>query len=117
MVSSRILPAIRPAGRDRGTRTARRTRRGRHVPAPRPDIENEPLAPLPTFAVIQYRARTLVLGIPQDILVRLSEEEQTTFVDMRAATRDGDHDLGLNAELIRAFLQDLDVRLLGIAGG
>jgi hypothetical protein len=87
------------------------------LPAPRPDIENEPLAPLPTFAVIQYRARTLVLGIPQDILVRLSEEEQTTFVDMRAATRDGDHDLGLNAELIRAFLQDLDVRLLGIAGG
>ncbi len=87
------------------------------LPAPRPDIENEPLAPLPTFAVIQYRARTLVLGIPQDVLVRLSEEEETTFVDMRAATRDGDHDLGLNAELIRAFLQDLDVRLLGIAGG
>jgi hypothetical protein len=77
------------------------------LPAPRPD----------TFAVIQYRARTLVLGIPQDVLVRLSEEEETTFVDMRAATRDGDHDLGLNAELIRAFLQDLDVRLLGIAGG
>ena len=87
------------------------------LPAPRPDIENEPLAPLPTFAVIQYRARTLVLGIPQDVLIRLSEEEQTTFVDMRAATRDGDHDLGLNAELIRSFLQDLDVRLLGIAGG
>ena len=36
---------------------------------------------------------------------------------MRAATRDGDHDLGLNADLISAFLLDLDVRLLGIAGG
>jgi len=87
------------------------------LPAPRPDIENEPPQPLPTFAVIQFRTRTLVLGIPQDILIRLSEEEETTYVDMRAATRDGDHDLGLNAELIREFLRDLDVRLLGIAGG
>ena len=87
------------------------------LPAPRPDIENEPLAPLPTYALIQYRTKTLVLGVPLDILVRLSEEEETTFVDMRSATRDGDHDLGLNASVIRTFLHDLDVRLLGIAGG
>ena len=87
------------------------------LPAPRPDIESGTLEPLPNFAVLQYRTRTLVLGIPQDILIRLSEEEETTFVDMRAATRDGDHDLGLNAELIRTFLHDLDVQLLGIAGG
>lgn len=87
------------------------------LPAPRPDIENLPLEPLPTFAVLQYTTRTLVLGVPQDILVRLSEEEETTFVDMRAATRDGDHDLGLNARLIKDFLRDLDIRLLGIAGG
>jgi len=87
------------------------------LPAPRPNIEDEPVAPLPSYAVLQYRTRTLVLGIPQDVLVRLSEEEETTFVDMRAATRDGEHDLGLNAELIRTFLQDLDLQLLGIAGG
>lgn len=87
------------------------------VPVPRPGVESDWLEPLPTFAVLQYRTRTLVLGIPQDVLVRLSEEEETTFVDMRAATRDGNHDLGLNAELITRFLRDLDVRLLGIAGG
>ncbi|MCY0150562.1 DUF1499 domain-containing protein [Hoeflea sp. G2-23] len=87
------------------------------VPLQRPDIENGELEPLPTYAVLQYRTRTLVLGIPQDVLIRLSEEEETTFVDMRAATRDGNHDLGLNADLIRGFLHDLDVRLLGIAGG
>ena len=67
--------------------------------------------------MVQYRARTLVLGIPQDVLIRLSEEEQTTFVDMRAATRDGEHDFGINADLIRSFLRDLDLQLLGIAGG
>jgi hypothetical protein len=87
------------------------------LPAPRPNIENEVLAPLPTSAVIQYRTRSLVLGIRQDVVVRLSEEEETTFVDMRAATRVGDHDFGLNADLIRTFLRDLDLRLLGIAGG
>ncbi|MEP3438350.1 MAG: DUF1499 domain-containing protein [Hoeflea sp.] len=87
------------------------------VPLPRPDIENQSPEPLPALAVIQYQAKTLILGIPQDILIRLVEEEETTFVDMRVATRDGDHDLGLNADLIHSFLQDLDVRLLGIAGG
>ncbi|MCY0094204.1 DUF1499 domain-containing protein [Hoeflea ulvae] len=86
------------------------------IPEPRPDIENQ-LEALPTFALMQYTTRTLVLGIPQDVLIRLVEEEETTFVDMRAATRDGDHDLGLNARLIRDFLRDLDIRLLGIAGG
>lgn len=87
------------------------------VPQLRPDIDAGPAEPLPTSALIQYRTRTLVLGIPQDVLIRLSEEEETTFVDMRAATRDGDHDLGINAELIQQFLRDLDMRLLGIAGG
>ena len=87
------------------------------LPAPRPNIEIEPLALLPSFAVLQYRTKTLVLGIPQDVLVRLSEEEETTFVDMRAATRDGEHDFGINADLIRTFLHDLDLQLLGIAGG
>ncbi len=87
------------------------------VPLPRPDTESGWFEPLPTYALLQYRTKTLVLGIPQDVLVRLSEEEETTFVDLRAATRDGNHDLGLNAELINGFLRDLDVRLLGIAGG
>lgn len=87
------------------------------LPAPRPNIEDEAFAALPSFALLQYRTRTLVLGVPQDILIRLSEEEETTYVDMRAATRDGDHDFGLNADLIRTFLHDLDLQLLGIAGG
>ncbi|OCW55648.1 DUF1499 domain-containing protein [Hoeflea olei] len=86
------------------------------IPVPRPDIENAAPEPVPTYALIQYEKSTLILGIPQDILIRLVEEEATTFVDMRVATRDGNHDLGLNAELIRSFLRDLDIRLLGIAG-
>jgi len=33
------------------------------LPAPRPNIEDELLAPMPSFAVLQYRTRTLVLEI------------------------------------------------------
>lgn len=87
------------------------------VPAARPDFENEPALPSQPVVVVQYAWKSLVFGIPFDIVVRLVEEEETTFVDMRAATRDGDHDLGLSARLVRSFLRDLDVALLGIAGG
>ncbi|PWW01915.1 uncharacterized protein DUF1499 [Hoeflea marina] len=87
------------------------------IPEPRPQLETLPLAPLPTDVRLQYAFRSRILGLDHDVLIRLVEEEETTFVDLRAATRDGDHDLGLNAELIKDFLRELDVSLLGIAGG
>lgn len=87
------------------------------VPEARPDFENEPAGPSQPVVVLQYTYKSLIFGINHDIVLRLAEEEETTFVDMRAATREGDHDLGLNARLVRNFLRDLDVRLLGIAGG
>lgn len=86
------------------------------VPEARPDGEAEPIFADGGLVTLQYTAKTLVLGIEQDVVIRLSEEEETTFVDMRAATRYGPHDLGLNAALIHDFLHDLDQRLLGIAG-
>jgi len=118
-----LVDGLEPADEKAAASNAEKTLNGEAdptrapLPAPRPDIENLPLEPLPTFAVLQFRTKSLILGVPEDILVRLSEEEETTFVDMRAATRDGDHDLGLNAAVVRDFLRDLDVRLLGIAGG
>ncbi|MBW3096905.1 DUF1499 domain-containing protein [Pseudohoeflea coraliihabitans] len=65
---------------------------------------------------LQFVWRSPLLGVTHDILIRLEEEAETTFVDMRAATRIGRHDLGLNARLIQDFLGQLDVALLGIAG-
>jgi hypothetical protein len=87
------------------------------VPEARPDFENEPAELSQQVVVLQYTYKSLIFGINHDIVLRLAEEEETTFVDMRAAIRDGDHDLGLNARLVRNFLRDLDVSLLGIAGG
>lgn len=65
---------------------------------------------------LQFTKDSLILGVKHDILVLLTEDETATFVNMRAATKQGPHDLGLNAELINSFLSKVDNRLLGIVG-
>ncbi|MEO4043628.1 DUF1499 domain-containing protein [Hoeflea sp. CAU 1731] len=65
--------------------------------------------------VIQAETRTLVWGLESDISIRLTEEAQTTFVDMRSVSRFGPHDFGVNAQIITRFLNALDAELLGIA--
>ncbi len=87
------------------------------VPQPRPDTGTGVASVSEPVVRLQFTRRSLILGLRQDILIRLVEEEETTFVDVRAATRTGQHDLGLNAKLVQDFLRDLDVALLGIAGG
>ncbi len=65
---------------------------------------------------LQFAKDSLILGVKHDILVLLTEDETATFVNMRSATKQGPHDLGLNAELINDFLSKVDNRLLGIVG-
>ncbi|MCY6381628.1 DUF1499 domain-containing protein [Hoeflea prorocentri] len=65
--------------------------------------------------VLQGEARTLVFGFGSDVSIRLSEEAETTFVDMRAVSRFGPHDLGANAWIISEFLRELDMELVGIS--
>jgi hypothetical protein len=52
-----------------------------------------------------------VLALPSDVVVRLVEDDAATFVDMRAALRYGNRDLGQNADLIVAFLKELDLQV------
>lgn len=88
------------------------------VPSARPDT----IAPdLPTGLrqsdiLVQGEWRTLISGFRFDVAVRLREEAETTFVDLRVASRYGPHDLGLGAAFADRFLHTLDAELLGIAG-
>jgi uncharacterized protein (DUF1499 family) len=50
--------------------------------------------------------RTLLLRIPEDITVRIRPRVDGTRIDIRSASRIGHHDLGTNAERIRAFLEE-----------
>jgi hypothetical protein len=82
-----------------------------------PDInDGTVLAPVEDV-LLQGEVRTLVLGLPFDIVIRLREDAETTSVDLRVASRYGPHDLGLSAQIAEDFLDRLDAELLGIAGG
>lgn len=91
------------------------------VPARRPDrsLDNDPIASLiahNTDVTLQGEARSKLLGLRFDVIIRLHEEETTTLVDIRVASRYGAHDLGFSDALAESYLQALDVELLGIAG-
>jgi hypothetical protein len=60
---------------------------------------------------IEAVARTALLPFPSDVVVRLRDEGDSTYVDMRSASRYGRFDLGTNAARIRDFLARLDVAM------
>lgn len=72
--------------------------------------------PLPTTSPapeisIEMEAPTILLRFPADAVVRLIDEEVSTFVDMRMASRYASHDLGNNARRIEFFLAGLAAEL------
>lgn len=60
---------------------------------------------------IEAVARAPLLPFPSDVVVRLRDEGDSTYVDMRSASRYGRFDLGSNAARIRGFLARLDVAM------
>ena len=87
------------------------------IPVARPSEEIEPEIPGIRIARKQFASRSLVFGFRHDVVVRLIEEEETTFVDVRVQARYVPHDLGTSARVTRRFLSALDVALLGVVGG
>lgn len=63
--------------------------------------------------LVEVVARTWLLGFTSDAVIRLSDEGETTYVDMRSVSRYGIHDLGENAERIIAFMTALDAEVQG----
>ncbi|MCP4381416.1 MAG: DUF1499 domain-containing protein [Hyphomicrobiales bacterium] len=64
---------------------------------------------------IEAVASTTVFGFRHDVVIRIEADGEGTLFDMRSAARNGAHDLGVNADRIRAFLRDLDAALQGIS--
>ncbi len=74
--------------------------------------ENENIADM----VVQVRAKSFIMKLPSDIVIRLSPVNEGTLVDMRSSSQWGRHDFGSNAENISQFLEQLDILLAGLAG-
>jgi hypothetical protein len=56
--------------------------------------------------------KSLLLGLEDDIAIRVREQDGRTRVDMRSASRYGSIDFGKNAERIASFLEELRTRSL-----
>jgi uncharacterized protein (DUF1499 family) len=59
--------------------------------------------------LIEADVKTFIFGFKDSIVVRITDEGQTTFVDMRSRSGFGDNDLGANAARITDFLKELDL--------
>ena len=55
--------------------------------------------------------RTLVMGMPDDITIRIRPLAGQTRIDVRSTSRFGRHDFGANARRIRRFGQELQTQL------
>jgi uncharacterized protein (DUF1499 family) len=51
--------------------------------------------------------RTFLLRMPDDITVRIRPRADGARIDVRSASRLGTHDLGQNAQRIRAYLDEV----------
>ena len=54
---------------------------------------------------------TPVAGFRDEVIVRLTDEGESTFVDMRSTSLFGANDLGTNARRIVEFMKDLDLQV------
>ncbi|MEP0520441.1 MAG: DUF1499 domain-containing protein [Hyphomicrobiales bacterium] len=60
--------------------------------------------------VFEASAKTPILGFSDDFVVRVrTTGEQSSIVDVRSASRIGNHDLGTNSRRVKAFLRELDL--------
>ena len=61
--------------------------------------------------IMEATVITPVFNFADDIVVRITDEGNAAYVDMRSASRFGRVDLGGNARRIEKFMKDLDVRV------
>lgn len=57
--------------------------------------------------LIEATATTALLGFNDDVAIRIRPDDKGSRIDMRSRSRIGRHDLGANANRIRAFLDTI----------
>jgi uncharacterized protein (DUF1499 family) len=59
-------------------------------------------------ATIEAVAQTMIMGFRDDVVIRISPVGPGSRVDVRSASRFGEHDFGANASRVRSLLEDID---------
>jgi uncharacterized protein (DUF1499 family) len=70
-----------------------------------------PTAKPPKGGVLEATDQTMVIGFTDDVAVRVEGAGKRSRVDIRSASRFGEHDLGQNAARVRRFLVELQSRV------
>ena len=68
-------------------------------------VLNEPPGEQP--GRIEATDRTMIMGYTDDVLVRVTGDDTHAFIDVRSVSRYGMHDLGANADRIRALFAEV----------
>jgi hypothetical protein len=61
--------------------------------------------------LIEATVKTNLFGFVDKVVLRITDEGNASYVDMRSTSNYGTYDLGANARRIKDFMQDLDVRV------
>ncbi|MDN5928081.1 MAG: DUF1499 domain-containing protein [Hyphomicrobiales bacterium] len=78
-------------------------------------VSHPPLVDGEREYTLEAVAKTFLFGFPSDVAIRLTDEGESTYVDMRSASRYGDDDFGDNAARVSKFLDALDTGMAGQA--
>lgn len=76
-------------------------------------IAEQPPAP-GRSGMIEAVDRSLIFGFTDDVVIRVSGTGKEARVDVRSASRHGEHDLGRNAERVRELFTEVKTRLTEI---
>ncbi len=60
---------------------------------------------------VEASVTTGILGFKDDVVIRITDEGESTYVDIRIASRFGARDLGANSRRIVEFMNALDLRI------
>jgi hypothetical protein len=78
-------------------------------------VDTRPPAPPGRVGTIEAVARTTVLGLREDVVVRVSPLGTGSQIDIRSASRFKFHDFGSNASRVRSLLEDIDDQVATLA--
>lgn len=71
-------------------------------------IDERPPVPPQRIGRIEAVARTLMMGLREDVSIRIVPDDDGSRVDIRSSSRYFEHDFGSNAARINAFASDLN---------
>ncbi len=63
--------------------------------------------------LIEFSRKSIVLGMPGEVIARVSDEGETTYLDLRSRSLFLNHDLGSNAAIVRSLIADIDFEMVG----